>query len=635
MDTDPPSTSEEPLEGGSDRAKTTDGITGLGILPIPPPNMADDAGEQQFMLASDSFRKMDLAGAESAAMKAIKMRFGKHKHHPEIYGLLAQIKMVQGQGQMASKYAEKALESWHAARYPDDALCIPFLKNVIASHHLTTLDLAAARPFLDSIAPQRGTNMSDRDVTEHDVHKVLQLCMAHEPSRKVLRGKILDRIHHCKPTFTDRVPYDPVDTEPARSLMDEKLVAGDGPFAMFLAGLGDGRHLFASVIEAARLAAQQKKKDPEAVPKRCHFTICDHHPASIGRFLLMLQIMETARHEVDDQDREVLIASLAYIFSSTLLPTRVAEVVRAAASYVNYALHHWGDPGANPFYDYIQIPVCTRESVASYVTTWWEPCGQAYSRHIINDTILKCDHMSKLQQRDQRRWTSINPPCPIGSQSETDISNQVGIFGPPKCLAEANHHEAADGYDETEAGEQDPRIHDRQLYKMVQQHHQLTRKFTGNITGQVQQQKKILIDLMRDHVALSWKANATMFAIDISVSDEAAPPRQLSSVPAFSGCFGAWMLLSKMTPAPKSKHEDPMNVFNELQNFFRSFVDSFEQLEGFITMDFILGDAIRTMGSLRLGLLEHDMEEDDNFGSQLDPIQIPARFDRIDLSSVA
>ncbi|EEY21153.1 predicted protein [Verticillium alfalfae VaMs.102] len=541
------------------------------------------------------------------------MRVGKHKFHPELYALLAEIKMAQGQVEMAYKYAEKALEGWHAARHPDNITTLSYLRNLLASRHLTNLDLVAARPYLDVISPQTVAGMSKNDVTEHDVYKLLQLCLEHEPSRNALKNKIKSRIPLCKPAYTWQTPYDPNHTEPARPLVDAKLLSGDGPFNLFLAGPGDGRHLFATVIEAAKLASQRKIENVEAVPQQLHLTICDHHPAAIGRLLVMLQMMETESRKFDEQDREVYSASLAFVFSSPIIPHRAAEAVRAAASLVNYALHNWNNPKANLFHDYIQMSKSTREQVASFVTKWWEPCDQGYSLQIVNDTILKSNYMNQLQQTDPRKWLAMFPNASLSTQAETEISNHVGILGLPKCFVhlDSDDEESDDEDDWPTFGGGDPRITDEQLYKMIQQYHALCKTTTGNASAR-DQQRKDLVDLMRTHITLSWKVNATMLAEDVDVFKGNGRRHKIFAVPKFAGCYGVAVLLSVMGLVPKVDLENPTNALNALQVFFRSFWDSFKQIRGSLKLNFVLGDAIDVLEQLRLGLPKGEYESDNS-----------------------
>ncbi|RNJ53015.1 hypothetical protein D7B24_002552 [Verticillium nonalfalfae] len=628
------SLSREPGHGPLDLEETTKRID-IGIRPLPAPTKVENSDEQQLAVAFRMLESRDFAGAESAAVKGVKMRVGKHKFHPELYALLAEIKMAQGQVEMAYKYAEKALEGWHAARHPDNITTLSYLRNLLASRHLTNLDLVAARPYLDVISPQTVAGMSKNDVTEHDVYKLLQLCLEQEPSRNALKDKIKSRIPLCKPAYTWQTPYDPNHTEPARPLVDAKLLSGDGPFNLFLAGPGDGRHFFATVIEAAKLASQRKMENVEAVPQQLHLTICDHHPAAIGRLLVMLQLMETESRKFDEQDREVYSASLAFVFSSPIIPHRAAEAVRAAASLVNYALHNWNNPKANLFHDYIQMSKSTREQVASFVTKWWEPCDQGYSLQIVNDTILKSNYMNQLQQNDPRKWLAMFPNASLSTQAETEISNHVGILGLPKCFVhlDSDDEESDDEDDWPAFGGGDPRITDEQLYKMIQQYHALCKTTTGSASAR-DQQRKDLVDLMRTHITLSWKVNATMLAEDVDRFKGNGRRHKTFAVPKFAGCYGVAVLLSVMGLVPKVDLENPTNALNALQVFFRSFWDSFKQIRGSLKLHFVLGDAIDVLDQLRLGLPKGE-HESDNSGFQGIASQALCKFDRVDLSSVA
>ncbi|KAF3356047.1 hypothetical protein VdG1_06785 [Verticillium dahliae VDG1] len=642
MDSNSPS--REPGHGPLDLEETTKRID-IGVRPLPAPTKVENSDEQQLAVAFRMLESRDFAGAESAAMKGVKMRVGKHKFHPELYALLAEIKMAQGQVEMAYKYAEKALEGWHAARHPDNTTTLSYLRNLLASRHLTNLDLVAARPHLDVISPQILEGMSKTDVTEHDVYRLLQLCLEHEPSRHALKSKIKSRIPLGKPAYAQQTPYDPIHTEPARPLVDAKLLSGDGPFDLFLAGPGDGRHFFATVIVAAKLASRRKKENAEAVPQQLHWTLCDHHPAAIGRLLVMLQLMETESRQLDEQEREISSASLAFVFSSPIIPDRAAEAVRAAASLVNYALHNWNNPKANPFHDYIQMSKSTREQVASFVTKWWEPCDQGYSLQIVNDTILKSNQMNQLQQTDPKKWLSMFPKASLSTQAESDISNHVGILGLPKCFVdvdsddedsdddESDYEDSEDEDDWPTFGDEDPRIKDAQLYKVIQQYHVLCNTTTGSASARDQQRKE-LVDLMRTHISLSWKANATMLVGDVDGFKGNGQGHKPFVVPKFAGCYGVAVLLSGMGLIPKVDLENPTNALNALQVFFRDFWDSFQQIRGSLKLNIVLGDAIDVLEQLRLGLPERE-NESDNSGIQGVASQTPCKFDKVDMSSVA
>lgn len=102
-----------------------------------------------------------------------------------------------------------------------------------------------------------------------------------------------------------------------------------GRSAFFMGGIGDGRHLYTTLMTLSGYEVQQGEKASE---KKYHFTINDLKPHAIARDLLVLMILEEIAQAFPKScalgKSEELFSTVYYIFIAPCMPAYAYEILQ-------------------------------------------------------------------------------------------------------------------------------------------------------------------------------------------------------------------------------------------------------------------------------------------------------------------
>jgi len=130
-----------------------------------------------------------------------------------------------------------------------------------------------------------------------------------------------------KLSYEPQIEYHYFGQDEAEPLFDSKLASSVDPTtSLCFAGIGDGRHLFATLI---RIAKHEKVATHHS---KYHITINDINRHSIARLVIYFQIlnyMAKAEAQGRHQEKDTLLATFYYLFGSVAMPSSISDQVHA------------------------------------------------------------------------------------------------------------------------------------------------------------------------------------------------------------------------------------------------------------------------------------------------------------------
>lgn len=218
-----------------------------------------------------------------------------------------------------------------------------------------------------------------------------------------MHRKIITEIPRIKPQILPVNVYFPIGHDVPKSLYDIALAKTDKPeIALMFGGIGDGRHLFASLITIHALEGQTKNEPP----KYFHLTIVDHKPAIIARNFIMLTMLADlaeARQRGKDYTASRQISALYanfipiltsytdfntlfryYVFLAPIIPPAMHAILQDTIQEIIDALE--GRRESHPFLDLLAV---STPAVLQVLAEWQYEVGARYPPAILRPYIVE------------------------------------------------------------------------------------------------------------------------------------------------------------------------------------------------------------------------------------------------------
>ncbi|KAF2423074.1 hypothetical protein EJ08DRAFT_701344 [Tothia fuscella] len=230
-----------------------------------------------------------------------------------------------------------------------------------------------------------------------------------EGGREALSQVVLERIPRYRPKLQNEPEYHSVGHDSARPQFDGSLLK-DQPVltAIIFCGIGDARHLYATLARIGQYESEQKSV---VNIKRHHFTLVDLKPAALARDLVLFFLLDELA-SVKGKDLN-LMSTIFFIFMGTIMPAKAYS----------------------KFQDTVQAVIDALEDDAK-MPPWLFNTKKLRALtviHIAETTGYQDAHVANLLPSLSAR----GPETPEGCQKEALAHQRIGMKPSPKLTVEA------------------------------------------------------------------------------------------------------------------------------------------------------------------------------------------------------
>jgi hypothetical protein len=353
----------------------------------------------------------------------------------------------------------------------------------------------------------------------------------------------------------------------------------DDLISFFLAGVGDARNMFRTIIGILEVE--------KTTTKRYHFTINDINKYALTRDLLVFMLIEELLDVQKGTDEHMEVLSTVYfIYVGVIIPQYALDKMQSTIGKALDALTFGHQPSR-----FIYLYERHYPEYISVLRSWQ---GEAL-------TVLTTREVFKLAKQQVGGLATM-----MGEQLELST----------KCKAERNLYL-------TSLVLQPPK-------RMLQKYDPVMLKELEDCANRPQTNTPRL--KCRDYLLENWRVNTTMVDVEWYAGLEIKSQIDFGHDP-----FEAAMKLTdpymKDQPPPI-----PMCLYDYVGTFFSSVADSIKKLDGRLQVEVLLGDCVDVAEQLRFDLFNHEDAADEKLDSVKSledrPKHFPRTFDRVHLSNV-
>ncbi|KAM0811999.1 putative DUF4470 domain-containing protein [Seiridium cardinale] len=369
----------------------------------------------------------------------------------------------------------------------------------------------------------------------------------------------------------------------ADTLLDDRMAdAAQDSYSFLLAGVGDGRNVFATLAFISLMGLSK----PLLLSKKFHSTLLDIKPAVFARDLLMFRLLLDAAKESNEKSSETLVI-LSYLFAAQVMPDWSYARLQTA---IKDLISELEDPKADIMARFYVEPT-NRAQICHHLRNWQKPPQQWYG----TSAFIQLTQSQGLS----RRMKSIR---------EYGIEDEGHDQAPPGC--ETGSPDVL-GYEDL--GVMLPHVHLLERYEG-----RLLELFKRYCKKRTLANKQKLNQYLKDQ----WKPNMTLIDFDYEEKRQGKHMPLLDFTP-----HGTVSDLFAHIPHLVAG-EGVRGVLPHLEGFFRLISGQLTRIWDQTTFEIVVDDMVNYLGA-KYGLLHRG----DYIGS-LRPTTFPDRFDRIDMSNI-
>lgn len=244
---------------------------------------------------------------------------------------------------------------------------------------------------------------------------------------KAVHSKIVTEIPRIKPQIRTVPEYFVFGHDIPESLYETALgKTGRKKIALMFGGIGDGRHLLASLMG---ILAEEGLKRIEA-DTHYHFTIVDHKPAVIARNMIILSMLgdlASTIHRGENTRTQKLMATLYYIFLAPIMPPTLHAILQANIQEVISSLEE-----RNERHSFLDLPQTYRAEVLRVLREWQHEVGEQYPPSKLRPKIVQARIMADSTDNDQlSKYMDVDnsmPRAPSGCKKQEEFYRKTAIL---------------------------------------------------------------------------------------------------------------------------------------------------------------------------------------------------------------
>ncbi|KAF2145383.1 uncharacterized protein K452DRAFT_295032 [Aplosporella prunicola CBS 121167] len=454
------------------------------------------------------------------------------------------------------------------------------LSNITAAYYEAGDYAKCIKAVEDALVAAGGKAKEDKEI------KLLEpWSRDHQESEATAIRKIINKLPRFKPSLDDVTEYFTVGTDIQQSLLETTDISC--PLTSFLfAGIGDARHMHATLVDIAN----QERQSGKASQTRYHFTIVDWKPAVIARniivFLLLEELTDKSITSCKEKKEEIL-ATLFYVYIGVIMPPKAYEklqrTISAAISFLN---------APDGSLQWIQVPEKDKASIRGSFQRWQQEVAPVYTTKRMREQVYV--HLEEQASEGEGLLSQVKPPP--SCKKDCTMFAAAAVLIPPKSFLEE----------------------DSLGLSTI-----LTKKSPERAMRGAWLQK----------LDNNWMPNVTL--IDLEWPPPPPPPREndyfwVGHEPVRDFGFGSL----KCYPA------NPKCMYDYAADYFMRLGDALDHVKSRVRVEAIVGDMAETCEKIRYGLLEHRQsikhaeETCANGNHSFSPEEYPQLYDRIHMSNI-
>lgn len=376
------------------------------------------------------------------------------------------------------------------------------------------------------------------------------------------------------------------------SLTERGLVLrGKTSHAFFFGGIGDARHLFATMTAILETEKKQQRSG-EQTQNRYHFTIVDLKAPAIARNLVVLMLIGDlaatygSKSEQDWQQTVVLFTlTLYYTYVAHMMPTFAYDILQSRIQRLINGLE-----GSASLPSYLDVPQMYRQVIVQVLQSWQKDTPAAFP-------------VRSVREQHLREYKGKDAVGPFGMPSQQPISQEEKFFRRTGILL--------------------PKMPLAKLQTAVEQ--EAFEKFaSGGAT---------IDEAFFTHMDETWKTNVTMIDLEWERSKGNLLELDMSNNP-----FRTFDNFKDSGLTPKRLS----GLCSILEWWFLGVTESLQHLKGRMTVEAIPGGVTIVLEQIRFGIVGHrtmigtaaNPASEQASTPEISKIQYPHVYDRIHLSNI-
>lgn len=160
-------------------------------------------------------------------------------------------------------------------------------------------------------------------------------------SKRQAISKIIMQLPRYMPTLISGCEYYTIGQDSAEAQVNHKMMAESSePMSFFFGGIGDARHLFATIISLRALERDTRQLEP----RQYHFTINDLKAGALARGLVILSLLSDLAEAVDkDTEKLEIKTTLFLVYIAAVMPVYAYERLQSSIRRLIAALESRSD----------------------------------------------------------------------------------------------------------------------------------------------------------------------------------------------------------------------------------------------------------------------------------------------------
>ena len=361
-------------------------------------------------------------------------------------------------------------------------------------------------------------------------------------------------------------------------MFDSKLASGAAEqLSIFYGGVGDARHLYATIVSAARY-----EKGSSSPITTYHFTINDVMPPTFARNLIILLLLEDLANSKNPIQEHLVLATIFYVYCAQIMPDFIYDHLQHTISRLLEIL-----AGRHKLPHYIYVGHCDRKSICKCLRLW-STQGQTYRAAAIAKRVVKME--TEMRQQAQAYGVKSAKQNPQGCEKEVALNHNTAMLFPPEAL-----------------------MKDRSTQWWQYMEHC---KRTGQVpTKSLEQQ-----------IESNWKTNVTIIDIEgLTERDDKDPTPDVG--------FNPWQLPDQLyNSTAKHQPDNPTCLYDYVSPFFLETASAMKRLRHKLTIEVVSGDLYTALDMIRHSCLE---SRKNNQANEKDASNFPSLYGRIHMSKRA
>ncbi|KJX97970.1 hypothetical protein TI39_contig450g00005 [Zymoseptoria brevis] len=277
---------------------------------------------------------------------------------------------------------------------------------------LTSDSRSKQKLFLRELKSQLHNSEMYRRLSGHDV--------------RAIHSKILADLPRLKPQIRTASEYFVFGHDCPESLYESDLAkAGRDKIALTFGGIGDGRHMLASLVTIFIGEAVEKADHKQ----QFHFMIVDRKPAVIARNLVMLVMLDALAKTTGANEAAAtrISTALFYTFLAPIIPPEVHTILQSIIQRLIGMLEH---RMAWPFY--LDVSETFRPRILRILREWQHEVGEQFPTSKLRPQIQRARVVADMQDfMTAQAYMGSNRPrsrAPPGSEKQEAFYKETAIL---------------------------------------------------------------------------------------------------------------------------------------------------------------------------------------------------------------